>query len=222
MAQSNIDYVVGATVSHEKIAWMECFLPKTAGTVLDLGCGAGLYSSWLSKRNWKVQALDLNQPPTIQNVQTTAHNLENKLPFPDGQFHLVLAWDVLEHVASEEALWEDISRVLHPKGILLGSVPHNADQRLRPYNLTYKHHIDKTHHREYNFEDIKNRMHSAGLIPLRLEFKGPVSPQVLAEFVSIKILRRPVAQIIGVARRLGFLNFGELHADIFFAGKKTS
>jgi len=221
MAQSNIDYVLGATASSDKIAWMERFLPTTAGSALDLGCGAGLYSSWLAQRKWKVLAVDLNQPPPLQNVQTMAHNLENGLPFSDGEFHLILAWDVLEHVAAEDALWKQLARVLKPGGILLGSVPHSADQRLHRYNLTYKHHIDKTHQREYNAGDIEDRMRRSSLIPIQTELKGPVSPQLFAEFVSIRFLRHPIARAIGAARRLGFLKFDELYGDLFFAGKKA-
>ena len=57
MTQPNIDYVAGATASPEKITWMERLIPEPSGGALDLGCGAGLYSSWLAKNNWQVQAV---------------------------------------------------------------------------------------------------------------------------------------------------------------------
>lgn len=218
----NLDYVAGATISPEKLSWMETFLPKQPGTALDLGCGAGLYSSWLHKRGWRVHALDLHPPPTISGVQTQTHNLEEGLPFSQQTFDLILAWDVFEHVATEKNLWSDTARILQRGGILLGSVPHAADQRLHTHNLTYKHHIDKTHHREYYPVDLEHHMQMVALSPLRIELKGPVSPHILAEFVPLKSLRWPVAKAIGIARRLGVLSFGELYSDIFFAGKKSS
>jgi len=83
MGRSNIDYMKGATVSPEKIAWLEAHAPAGAGDALDLGCGARLYSKWLAQKGWRVQALDLDDPPAIPGVRPMAHDLEGGLPFPD-------------------------------------------------------------------------------------------------------------------------------------------
>jgi len=217
-----MDYLTNASVSPEKIAWLETFVPRKIGSALDLGCGAGLYSTWLTDRGWKVQAMDLNPSSNIRSAVILQHDLEKGLPFPSESFDLVLAWDILEHLTNEKQMWTEIGRTLRPGGVLIGSVPHNADQRLQRYNLTFKHHIDKTHRREYSPKGLQERIQNSKLNPLQVELKGPVSPQVFAEFVFIKSLRRPVARLIGAARRLGLLAFGELYADIFFAAKKPS
>ena len=210
------------SVSPEKIAWMESFAPTTCGQALDLGCGPGLYARWLTKRGWDVDALDLRAPPPVNGVRVLAHNLEQGIPFPSGSFGLLLAWDIIEHVANEESLWKEIHRVLRLGGVLVGSVPHNADRRLQRYNLTFKHHVDKTHQREYSPEEVDGRMRSARLTSVAVTLKGPVSPQVLSEFVRFPAARRPVARLIGLARRLGMLTFGELYGDIFFTGRKEA
>ena len=220
MRKQNIDYTSGVTISPEKISWMETYISDGPGEALDLGCGTGLYSTWLSKKKWRVKAVDLNEPPRLKNVSMIKHDLEEGIPFPKESFDLIVAWDVLEHVVNEKKLWEDLSRVLRPSGLLVGSVPHSEDQRLHYYNLTFKHHIDKTHQREYSSKDIEERLRLARLELQAIELKGPVSPQVIAEFISLKVMRRPVALLVGAARRLGFLSFGELYADIFFAAKK--
>lgn len=217
-----MDYVSGATVSPEKIAWLETHAPAKPAAAIDLGCGAGFYSRWLVEHGWRVEAFDITPLPHLHGVNFRAHNLEEGLPVPDQSADLLLAWDVLEHLVGEPRMWNEISRVLRPAGILIGSVPHAADQRLHPYNLAFKHHIDKTHQREYTAETLRQKMTLVHLLPVRIDLKGPVSPQVLAEFVAIPSLRRPVARLVGAARRLGCLTFGELHADLFFAAKKES
>jgi SAM-dependent methyltransferase len=216
----NIDYLSGATVSPEKIRWLENDAPQIRGNALDLGCGAGLYSKWLSDRGWMVDAIDVNQSPTIKNVRVSVCDLEVGLNFPDAHFDFLMAWDILEHLANEEKMWGEIARVLRPGGMIMGSVPHGSDQRLYPYNLAFKHHIDKTHKREYNEEHIRTRMEKVGIALKATELVGPVSPQFLSEFVAFKALRRPVALTIGAFRRLGFLTFQEFYADVFFCGKK--
>ena len=45
------------------------------------------------------------------------------LPFFDGRFDLVAAFDVIEHVADDRRVFGELARVLKPGGVLLCSVP---------------------------------------------------------------------------------------------------
>lgn len=50
------------------------------------------------------------------------------LPYPDGGFGLVGAFDVLEHVADEAGVFSELRRVLRPGGTLIFSVPLHRDR----------------------------------------------------------------------------------------------
>ncbi len=45
------------------------------------------------------------------------------LPFPDGRFELVAAFDIIEHVADDDLVFRELRRVLRPGGTLVFSVP---------------------------------------------------------------------------------------------------
>lgn len=216
-----MDYISKATPSPDKLAWMQAHAPSTPGECLDLGCGAGLYADWLTRRGWKVTAMDRCPAAGINAAATMTHDLEIGLPLADARFDLVLAWDILEHVQAEESLWREIARVLRPGGVLLGSVPHGDDERLRRYNLVFKHRLDHTHVRDYFPPTIGEKCHAAGLKAVAIELRGPVPPHIFVEFIPLPILRKPVGLLIGLARRLGFLRFDELYADIFWAALKA-
>jgi SAM-dependent methyltransferase len=47
----------------------------------------------------------------------------NSLPYPDGQFDLVCAFDVIEHVPDDQGAFRELSRVLQSNGLLCFSVP---------------------------------------------------------------------------------------------------
>lgn len=51
---------------------------------------------------------------------------DGTLPFEDGSFGAVLAFEVLEHVEDDEGLLDEISRVLRPGGLFVMSTPVHA------------------------------------------------------------------------------------------------
>jgi SAM-dependent methyltransferase len=82
------------------------------GQYLNLGCGRDIRQGWIN--------LDRAALPGVDVV----HDLESRpLPFPDGQFDLILAKDVLEHVDYIPLLGE-LHRILRVGGRLEIQVPH--------------------------------------------------------------------------------------------------
>jgi 2-polyprenyl-6-hydroxyphenyl methylase/3-demethylubiquinone-9 3-methyltransferase len=91
--------------------------------ILDLGCGGGFLSNFLSKKGYKVTGLDLaedalkvarqfDQTKNVNYIQGSAYHL----PFKEGTFDIVCAMDFLEHVEFPQKIIKEISRVLKPGG----------------------------------------------------------------------------------------------------------
>lgn len=78
------------------------------------------------------------------------------LPFPDGAFDLLCAFEVFEHVAEDQALLNEIARVLAPGGVLFFSCPLNPDY------FTYYDEV-VGHVRRYRAEELKAKLSRAGL-----------------------------------------------------------
>jgi len=70
--------------------------------------------------------LDLS-PPVIARLQARGGIAQcgeiTALPFPDGIFDLVTAFDVVEHVEDDRRVFAELTRVLKPDGRLIFSVP---------------------------------------------------------------------------------------------------
>lgn len=101
-------------------------LGKPDALILDAGCGTGLAASELSSLG-KVVAMDvcgevfrLKEWKTI-GVPCVGSVLE--IPFQDSTFDLVVALDVLEHVADDNMAIRELYRVCKPGGIALITVP---------------------------------------------------------------------------------------------------
>lgn len=78
------------------------------------------------------------------------------LPFADGAFDLVCAFEVFEHVNEDEALFAEIQRVLAPGGELFFSVPMN------PKYWTYYDEV-MGHVRRYRTDELAPKLARHGL-----------------------------------------------------------
>ena len=98
--------------------------------VLDLGCGAGYGTAELGSRARSATGIDL-APEAVAHA-TSAYRLANisfvpasvtAVPFRNGSFDLITAFEVIEHLDDWRALLSESRRLLHPNGVFLVSTP---------------------------------------------------------------------------------------------------
>lgn len=94
------------------------------GQLLDIGCGAGLFSNPIAEMGLSVTGIDLSEPSLeiakkydrTKNVRYLRAPAE-KLPFENASFDCVTALDLLEHVELPEAVVREAARVLKKDGL---------------------------------------------------------------------------------------------------------
>ncbi len=103
--------------------------------VLDIACGAGYGSALLARHAARVTGADLSQP-AIDHARAryaSVPNLEFRqadcaaLPFPDASFDAVVSFETLEHIAAQEAFFDEVRRVLRPAGLVVLSCPNKVE-----------------------------------------------------------------------------------------------
>ena len=117
----------------------EPYMKSAAGNVrglaaLDLGCGTGRHALWLAAGGATVTAVDFSEgmlaearrKPEAEKVRFLIHDLNEPLPFSNGQFDLVISGLVLEHVRSLAHFFGEAWRVTRPGGCALMSTIHPA------------------------------------------------------------------------------------------------
>lgn len=110
----------------------ELFSVAAPASILDIGCGEGvLTEQWAARLgDGRVVGLDLEDPKLAaewagrqrENLEFRALDVTGGLPFADGEFDLVCATEVLEHVPGPERVVAEMARV--SCGWLIVSVPH--------------------------------------------------------------------------------------------------
>ncbi len=138
-------------------------------SVLDAGCGFGIYAVTLARMGYEVTALDADES-RIEGVRALGRSVSSKfearvgdlcaLPLPDASFDKVLCSDVLEHIEDDQAAVSQLARVLKPGGTLVLTVP-----SLGPLAHSVEEEYD--HAREgYDLDELIALLKGSGLSPL--------------------------------------------------------
>lgn len=153
------DYQAGVDGQHfwfrGKNLLIEFLLSKayqgTNAKILNVGVGTGDDLASIKKFG-QICVLDVDQQALDMIPQELV--IEKKLadvcaiPYPDNSFDLVVAFDVMEHVQDDQAMANEIERVLKPGGHFVFTVP--------AFNFLYSGHDQALHHfRRYNQKMIK-------------------------------------------------------------------
>lgn len=135
-----------------------------ARPALDVGCGTGANFALLAPygRFYGTEiALEACVAGAARPTRPVMLARGEALPFADESLGLVTMFDVLEHVAAEDAFLTEVRRVLRPGGLLLLSVP--------AYMFLWSAHDVSLHHqRRYVRKSLIASLERNGFRPLRV------------------------------------------------------
>jgi SAM-dependent methyltransferase len=157
-------------------------LDLRAGTrVLDIGCGNGRHAFEALRHGATVTATDLDenalaevgrmgeamalegQVPAGGSLRTVRADAR-RLPFDDGDFDVVIAAEVLEHIDEDAAAITELRRVLRPGGLLAVTVPRWWPERVCWALSTEYHDNPGGHVRIYRRAELVGRLRDSGLV----------------------------------------------------------
>jgi 2-polyprenyl-3-methyl-5-hydroxy-6-metoxy-1,4-benzoquinol methylase len=146
----------------QKIAYH--WLPR-GGIIADIGSSVGPIVGALAAQGNTVIAVDVDREALTSLKQHLNNALPteasaSRLPLKTESLDAILLLDVLEHVADEHCVIQEIHRTLRPGGTLILSVPNKGIFRfLDPQNLAARvkgTYTQKTEHRHYSFEELQS------------------------------------------------------------------
>jgi len=101
---------------------------KGIENVLEIGCGVGMLSDYLSKNyDMNVVGTDVDADQIeiakkyFKDNEKLSFSIETatNLPFDNSAFDMVLSFKVLHHISDWETVLKEVNRVLRPKGIFV-------------------------------------------------------------------------------------------------------
>ena len=146
-------------------------LPANA-RILDAGAGFGQYVYYMSKlgNSWQIKAVDVKAEQVgdcnrffaqIGRSNRVRFEMADLTEFCEpNQYHLAISIDVMEHIADDEAVFQNIYTSLKPGGTLLISTP--SDKGGSDADHQHDTFIDEHVRNGYNINEIRNKLAGAG------------------------------------------------------------
>ena len=171
---------------------------KPPSKILDLGCSSGLLAERLRAIGHQVIGVDTAEIDGVAERVSAFYkaDLNDGIPPEVGtDFDVVLAADVLEHLADPASLMDQIHRVLSPEGSVLFCVPNIAHwyprfrATLGMFDYDQRGILDATHLRFFTRRSISRLVERAGFTIRRIEPVGLPLDALGLEGASAKLVR---------------------------------
>ncbi len=99
---------------------------KSAGSILDIGCGTGEFLHYFQRRNWNCLGIEPNQAArnfAKNHYQLKVEEEQGLNDLSPETFDIISMWHVLEHVLDVNKRIEEAKRLLKPGGFLIIALP---------------------------------------------------------------------------------------------------
>jgi len=145
------------------------FLPETATTILDVGCGEGIFAKSLkehSKNNLEIWGIELMEEQGLKAKNILDKVLIGKcedliVELPSNYFDVIYFNDVLEHLVDPSSVLNLMKAKLNDNGLIVSSIPnvryHNTFMDLvlnKNWDYQSSGVLDKTHLRFFTKKSI--------------------------------------------------------------------
>lgn len=195
------------TAIHDRV--IELLVGEHRGALVDLGAGDGTLAERLQKEGFDVTAVDaMVDDFRPAGIDVKSANLDEGIPFGDGQFEVVVSTEVIEHLENPWFFMRELYRVTEPGGVVIISTPNLSNVYVRAwYSLTGRlyNFLDSAYQNIghitpiylWNLErmaenkfDIEVVTVNASPIP-KTRFRLPTRSRLFGQCVVVKLRRRP-------------------------------
>lgn len=170
----------------QKRSEMLKYIPQKAKTILDVGCGYGLFSQLLKEKfNAEVWGIELDKTAAVEARKKIDEAIEGDVnkaidKLPDKKFDCVVFNDILEHLANPFEILTKIKDKASERGVIVCSIPNvryirNLKKLLIDKQWEYEDEgvLDKTHLRFFTLKSVVKMFEDLGYEIIRIEGINP-------------------------------------------------
>ncbi len=133
---------------------------KKSGTLLDIGCGTGVFLKTMKKAGWEVSGVEVNAGARKLAEANTNSVILNQAEFFEGKqkYDVITLWHSLEHLNILKRVLEKISISLNANGVVMIAVPNYKSFDAEYYGQDWAAYDVPRHLYHFSFEAMKKLM----------------------------------------------------------------
>lgn len=200
-------------------------------TFLDIGCGSGAISLFLTAQGKEVVGIDISKRAIESCIRSAGIlKLEKRISFktmkfpqetPRQKFDIIVCSEVLEHIKDDKRTLKKIYYLLQPSGLLVISVP---SKNAPLYRLGFARKFDAKvgHLRRYGLEQLVNLCEKIGFNILETrKAEGILRNFLFLNSIAGKMIgfiKGPISDLVAALDNITLKLFGE--SQIFVVAQK--
>ena len=164
---------------------------------MDIGCSKGLYVKYLCEKGYDAWGIDILIHSEWKGKYINKFKQGDivNIPFENGSFDTLLAFEVLEHVTDINLGVKEMYRVAK-KNIIISVPDCTLDENFKNSGLVYHHWLDKSHVQFFTKESIKYLLESNNFKVTDIYSINPIYPEILfLDSLRINIGKRTLKKL---------------------------
>ena len=150
---------------------------KVKGTVLDIGCGQGLFLKQFADRGWRAIGIEVSSSAAFHAREILGLDVlvgeQTMKELENDSFDIIGLWHVLEHAGEPKTLLREARRVLKNDGKLLLSVPNFGSLEARVGRQNWFHLDVPRHVTHFTKDSLQAILDAAGWEVTRKSYFTP-------------------------------------------------
>lgn len=149
---------------------------QTNGKLLDVGCATGFFLSEARKAGYEVYGVDLMKFAVDHCRKSGLKNVYQgtleETKFPNGFFDVVVAMEILEHLANPKRFLKKVAQLIKPSGLLVVSVPNRKSLIARLMGRLWFGYYQYQHLLMFEPKTITSLLSQSGFVVVKIEGGG--------------------------------------------------
>jgi SAM-dependent methyltransferase len=148
---------------------------RTSNRLLEVGFGEGSFLAAAMRAGWDAEGIEVSKT-AVEHARSAGLKVYcASLPernYPDGHFDVIIASELIEHLADPRSFLIEIARILRPGGLFWATTPNSSGVSAKAVGLDWTVICPPEHLQLFSAQGVRQLLTEAGFSNIRIAAHG--------------------------------------------------